>query len=113
MFSSYSEIRRLRKRVVALEGELKQERERHLAREDALLDRCLTGANKHGLSERTVEPKKPVKPVLEVRPLSAEDEATLVWYKRCAEGSGLPESKAEEWFQAYLRGEEPVMGMEN
>lgn len=117
---NYPEIRRLRKRVVALETQLEaertrldQERERHLQREDSLVDRILTGANKHGLSERTVEPQKPVKRVLEPQPLSAEDEATRSYYAQCARSAGLSPEVAEGWFQAYLRGEDPVMQMEN
>jgi hypothetical protein len=113
MFDTWREVRRLRKRVAALEEKLERERERHLTREDALVNLVSTAHGHRGISEPSVEPQKPEKIAPEARPLSAEDEATKTYYAQCARDAGLSEDVAEEWFKAYLRGEEPVMQLEN
>jgi hypothetical protein len=112
MFTTYAELRRLRKRVVALEAQIEQERARHLQREDALVNVALTSHGHRGISEPSVEKPK-VERVIEPQALSAEDEATFSYYKQCARDAGLSEDEAERWFAAYLNGEEPVMQMEN
>jgi len=112
LFSSYSELRRLRKRVKTLERELKAERERHLLREDALVNVALTAHGHRGVSEPSVE-VKPKKTNTERPTLTAEDEATLAYYKQCARDAGLDEGEAEKWFLAYLRGEEPTFVVES
>jgi hypothetical protein len=120
MFDTWREVRRLRRSVAALEARLEreeekreQERERHLAREDALVNLVTTSRGHRGISESSVEPKRTEKPAPEARQLSAEDEATKQYYRQCARDAGLDEGAADEWFAAYLRGEEPMIQVEN
>jgi hypothetical protein len=111
--NTYSEIRRLRKRVVALETQFERERERHLTREDALVNLVTTAHGHRGISEPSVEPKKVAKLPDAPRQLTVEEEHAQAYFQRLAEQHGYPASQAEEWFAAHLRGEEPVMRMEN
>jgi hypothetical protein len=112
MFSSYSEIRRLRKRVVALEDKLEAERTRHLIREDALVNLVTTAHGHRGVSEPSVEPKQRPQPRVEERKLTAEQESAYAYYKKCALQAGLPEERADEWMEAELKGELPMFQME-
>jgi len=109
LFTSYSELRRLRKRLSEVERQLETERARHLIREDALVNVALTAHGHRGVSEPSIEPPKKEKPPLEAQPLSAEDEATLSYYKECARDAGMSEEMAEKWFRQYLDGEEPLL----
>lgn len=105
-FSWHPEIRRLRKQVGKLEGQLEQERTRHLAREDQLVDRILTGAKRFGLQTGTVDPPKPEMEISSGDPQEAVKEAeTRAYYRQCAIDQGLPAEQGDVWYDAEQKGE--------
>lgn len=110
-----AEIRRLlrtiaeqKARIASLEDDLRQERERARQREDALLDRVLTAAGRHGIAQVTQSPKeKPeVKPVI-----TAIDEARLAALRDAAVRAGRPASDGDAMWRAQLNGKMPSLSL--
>jgi hypothetical protein len=100
-------------RLRAIEAEARLEKER-TARDRvslAFADHMATRDKGYAISTRVKDLETPALPlkVNDERRLSAEDDATLTYYRQCAKEAGLGESVADEWFAAYLRGEEPTL----
>lgn len=101
------QIADLKARVAALESELREERDRARAREDALLDRVLTAAGRQGIAQVTKSTEKPkVEPVI-----TSIDEARLAALREAAIAAGRPASDGDAVWRAQLAGRPTPIGL--
>jgi hypothetical protein len=111
-----ADIETQRLRAVGAEERLEKERAARDRVSLAFADHMATRDRGYAISSRVKDLETPHKPPEEprkVRTSIAEDDATHEYYKQCAKDAGMDEGMAEKWFEAYLRGEEPVMQLEN
>lgn len=113
MFTSYRELRRLRKALEQATRENKEERIRHFAREDELLDRCLTGAGKYALRERSV-PEAAVAALAKIPaspdPFAEWGEAEREFDIKCFREAGHPDPEQaakDAYIQNYVLTRQP------
>lgn len=105
-FKDLFDLPALREENARLREQLDTERQRHLDREERLIDQVLTAAGRYGIKERSLNsPELPVaQPIPPPSVLTALEEAQLKAFLESAVEEGRSPQEAAQLFQIWKAG---------